>query len=336
MRALKIAGYVLIGILAVVLLLGLIAPKKVETERSIVINAPVEQVFNTVNDLKTWDSWSPWKAADPTVKSVVSDPSTGKDAYSTWTSEKSGSGKMTITGTTPNEQIDMEVNFDGQGSAMIAWKFAPEGKGTKASWAFSSKFPIPFNIMLLFTDFKAMMDKDYDTGLGLLKKVVEEQAQNAPAAKEYAIQVIDLPARYFVGTRAIVPIKDITKFYADNFGKPLPELEAKKIEMAGAPSGLYFVWDEEKQQTDMAAAIPTKAKAEIKGMTTFEVAAGKTLLIEYYGPYEGIGSAHEAMDKYMAANGLKMRTPIIEEYVTDPGTEPNQQKWLTKLYYPVE
>lgn len=336
MRALKIAGFVLLGILAVVFLLGLVAPKKVETERSIVIKAPVEQVFNTVNDLSSWDSWSPWNAADPTVKNTVSNPSSGKDAYFTWTSEHSGSGKMTITESVPNESLKMEVNFDGQGSAKTGWTFTPEGEGVKASWSFSSKFPIPFNIMLLFTDFKAYMDKDYDTGLNLLKKVVEEQAQNAPAAKEYDIQVIDLPARYFVGTRATIPIKDITKFYAEHFGKPLPELKAKKIEMAGAPSGLYFVWDVEKQQTDMAAAIPVKTKVDIKGMTSFEVAAGKTLLIEYYGSYEDIGSAHEAMDKYMAANGLKMRTPVIEEYVTDPGMEPDPNKWLTKLYYPVE
>jgi effector-binding domain-containing protein len=39
------------------------------------------------------------------------------------------------------------------------------------------------------------------------------------------------------------------------------------------------------------------------------------------------------MDDYLKANKLKAGAPVIEEYVTDPGTEPDESKWLTKIYY---
>jgi effector-binding domain-containing protein len=51
------------------------------------------------------------------------------------------------------------------------------------------------------------------------------------------------------------------------------------------------------------------------------------------GGYSGIGKAHEAMDAYMASNKLEQKAPVIEEYITDPGSEPDSSKWLTKIMY---
>ena len=59
MRALKIILFIILGLVGVFLVLGLVAPKEATISRSIVIDAPPELVFNTVNDLSTGDSWSP-------------------------------------------------------------------------------------------------------------------------------------------------------------------------------------------------------------------------------------------------------------------------------------
>ena len=39
------------------------------------------------------------------------------------------------------------------------------------------------------------------------------------------------------------------------------------------------------------------------------------------------------MDEYMKDFGLLNNPPIIEEYVTDPSTEKDPAKWLTKIIY---
>jgi effector-binding domain-containing protein len=43
-----------------------------------------------------------------------------------------------------------------------------------------------------------------------------------------------------------------------------------------------------------------------------------------------------ALDEYMAEKGLQYIPPVVEEYLTDPGQEPDTAKWLTKVIYFVE
>lgn len=45
--------------------------------------------------------------------------------------------------------------------------------------------------------------------------------------------------------------------------------------------------------------------------------------------------AHYAMDAYMKEKGL-MQSVVVEEYITDPMTEKDPAKWLTKIYYVVK
>ena len=53
------------------------------------------------------------------------------------------------------------------------------------------------------------------------------------------------------------------------------------------------------ESIDMAAGVPVKvAPTDLpEGMTAINVAGGKALQIDYYGPYEGSAKAHEALDK---------------------------------------
>ncbi len=55
--------------------------------------------------------------------------------------------------------------------------------------------------------------------------------------------------------------------------------------------------------------------------------------IDYPGAYEGLKYAHQSLNKYFQTNGLRLKPPVIEEYITDPMAEPDTTKWLTKIYY---
>ena len=89
--------------------------------------------------------------------------------------------------------------------------------------------------------------------------------------------------------------------------------------------------------TDMAAAFPiTENLLFGKPVTIFPMAAGRALQIEYLGAYDQLGEAHGAMDDYMAEKNLQMLPPVIEEYITDPGMEPDTAKWLTRIIYRVQ
>jgi effector-binding domain-containing protein len=103
--------------------------------------------------------------------------------------------------------------------------------------------------------------------------------------------------------------------------------------MTGVPTGLYFTWDEQSGTTDMAVGIPVSGSATVPNTEMMTVAAGKALTIDYHGSYDGLQSAHLAIDEFINSTGVQTKMPVIEEYVTDPQAEPDMNKWLTKIYY---
>jgi effector-binding domain-containing protein len=131
----------------------------------------------------------------------------------------------------------------------------------------------------------------------------------------------------------VVPFTKIKDFFIQAYAKIGKAMAANKIKMNSAPLGLYFSYDEQKQITDMAAAIQVSKKVETGEIKMFGLPAGKSYVIDYYGPYDQVAPAYKAMELYMQANGLKQKSPVIEEYITDPGNEPDSSKWLTRIYF---
>ena len=56
--------YTLGGLVALIALLALIAPKSYHVERSIVIKKSKDEVFGYLKFVKNQDHWSPWKAKE--------------------------------------------------------------------------------------------------------------------------------------------------------------------------------------------------------------------------------------------------------------------------------
>ena len=46
---------------------------KVSVRKSIVIDAPLEKVYEFVRDFKPWPAWSPWLITDPECKVSYAD-----------------------------------------------------------------------------------------------------------------------------------------------------------------------------------------------------------------------------------------------------------------------
>jgi carbon monoxide dehydrogenase subunit G len=148
MRALRILLFSLLALIGIALILSLIAPKEAQTSRSIVIDAPQEAVFNTVNNLKSWEDWSPWKEMDPEMKVSYGEKWEGKGGSYSWVGDVAGKGELTIVESKAPKSIATEIMFDGQGNANGSWDFEQTAEGTKTTWGFHSKFPIPSNSTL--------------------------------------------------------------------------------------------------------------------------------------------------------------------------------------------
>lgn len=341
MKALKIVLGIIAAIIAIYLVLCLVGPKEsvMDVSRSAEMSAPASLAYQQVANVTNWEKWLPWKEADPSMKMTYGEPTEGVGANYTWTSDKSGDGSLKIVEAVPNESVKTEIAFsDWAGPPSSGfWTFEGAGEGkTNVTWGMKSNSPLPFMMrgMMLFMDMEAMVGKDFEKGLAALKTYVEEEASKLPTSyRGHEVKEVDFPGVNYATIRNTINMADMQTFFASNYATILGEMGKHDVEMAGMPCALYYQWDEATGTTDLAAAIPASQVAEYgAGVQNTEVKAGKSLVIDYQGGYSGLGNAHYAMDDYMKDRGIESEL-VIEEYVTDPQTEPDSTKWLTRIHY---
>ncbi|MFT4566907.1 MAG: effector-binding domain-containing protein/uncharacterized protein YndB with AHSA1/START domain [Saprospiraceae bacterium] len=329
----------LFGLIAAIVLLyiGLCAlgPKNFDLIRSTEIDAPAPVVFNLINSFKQMDQWNAWSVEDTTNKVTYNDILSGVGAESTWDSEVNDKGRQKIIESIPNQKIRTELEFEGwNGLSHAEFNLSPEKGKTNVSWAMESGDPLPFAFrgFALLSGMKKSIKRSYDDGLVNLKKIAEERA-NESIYEGYQIKELILEEKNYVMNRQEVQFDKIQQFYASNLGVLFSKVQAAGVEMTGMPCGLFFRYDESKGVADMASAIPVGDPINIEGASAFNFPSKKAIQVDFYGDYSQTGSAHQAIDLYMADRGYLQDVPLIEEYITDPTIEKDPSKWLTRVTY---
>ena len=93
MKVLKKVIYALLIVIAIVLLVAAIAPKKYDVEREIAIAKPTSVVFNYVKFLKNQDNFSVWATMDPNMKKDFEGTEGTIGAVTFWDSDNKDEGK---------------------------------------------------------------------------------------------------------------------------------------------------------------------------------------------------------------------------------------------------
>ncbi len=161
--------------LAIVVVAMLVIGEKYHYEKSIVINAPVEKVWQNVNSMKVVNSWSPFMDYDKNMKQTYSGVS-GQigDTYHWSGNEQAGEGEEKITALEPNKKSSINIRFikPFEASADADVLLEPQGNATKVTWTFDTEMNYPMNLMKLTMD--SQMDKDFGKGLQKLKEISEK------------------------------------------------------------------------------------------------------------------------------------------------------------------
>lgn len=147
------------------------------------------------------------------------------------------------------------------------------------------------------------------------------------------------PRSYVVLRKTIATSKIADKQMYDQAGKKLwAYIGQHKLEYSGSWAVLYFTWDEQKKETDMAIAFPVKgvgkiSDGEFSSINIPSVPAAKGVL---KGSYDGLGKAHEEMMAYAKEQSFQHESGLpmaIEEYVVDPWKDKNPENFITNLWY---
>ena len=166
----------LVAVIAIILIVATFQSDDMNVTRSATFTAPPEAAFKVVNDFRQWDAWSPWSKLDPAMKKTLEGPPEGKGAIYRWSGNNEvGEGSTTLVESKPNEMVAMKLEFvrPFAGTSDVQFTFAPEGTGTKVTWAMQSKKPFLGKVMGLFMDCEKMCGDQFNEGLTNLKKIVE-------------------------------------------------------------------------------------------------------------------------------------------------------------------
>jgi hypothetical protein len=153
-------------------------PSTYRIERSVVVNAPVENVYGNVVTFQKWARWSPWAKLDPEMKVAYSGPEGGVGSVYHWKgNDKVGEGRMTVTGAQKDALVQIKLEFlkPWEQTSETTFRLAPAGPGqTRVTWAMTGEHDFVGKLFALFMDMDKMVGGDFEKGLATLKKVAEE------------------------------------------------------------------------------------------------------------------------------------------------------------------
>ena len=174
-----IALYILGGIVALVIVLALLAPKETNVSRSVEVAKSSDKVYDDLRSLQTFVKWSPWEGRDPNLEFGFkgTDGEVGSEYW--WKGNKQvGEGEQEVKELTPGEKVTMELRFLKPWKSIAATWFEvqgePDGSETKVTWAFRSENKLPGSIFMLFMNMDKMLVTDFQKGLDQYKAMVEK------------------------------------------------------------------------------------------------------------------------------------------------------------------
>ena len=161
------------GVVALLLVLPAVLPAHVRVERAASIAAKPDDVYTYLVDLNQYQNWNPFSENDPTATSQVAGSGIGSSL--TWKGEKTGEGKMTISGVEPTGRVRLNLDFytPMEGAALVEWRVeAIDGGKSRMTWSLEEDLSYFHRYFGLVTD--RMIGAMFEKGLQNLKGQLEK------------------------------------------------------------------------------------------------------------------------------------------------------------------
>lgn len=160
----------------------------------------------------------------------------------------------------------------------------------------------------------------------------------APRTKESLmspeITLEDAPAEDALLVRRRIPADEVAKHLGDILPGVFSYAQRAGIALSGPPVVRYS--EHGPASFTIEAGFPVAAASPgedaIQPATLGGTRVASTV---HVGPYEDLPSTYRAMESWMDAQGLESAGDPWEQYITDPGDEPDSAKWLTAVRWPV-
>lgn len=152
-----------------------------------------------------------------------------------------------------------------------------------------------------------------------------------------AVEIKTLPETPFLFMRRRVDLNEVAEQLAEMLPAVFGYVMEAGLPMAGPPVVRYA--EQSAAFATLEAGIPLAAAAEAptdrSGIEAGVLLGGPAAVTIHQGPYDTLGEAHAAVDRWIAANGHSAAGAPWEVYLTDPGEVPDPADWQTEVIWPV-
>jgi hypothetical protein len=167
---------VVAGIIALLLIIALFMKKEHYVKREIIINAPLQKVFNYIKLLKNQDKFNKQAMADPDRDKEFKGTDGTVGFIIAWNGDKSvGEGEKEIMNIIEGKKFETEIRFvrpfKAVGRAIMETEFLSNDK-TKVYWSNAGTLNYPLNLLIPMME--KNVTKDMDISLSTLKNILEK------------------------------------------------------------------------------------------------------------------------------------------------------------------
>jgi len=159
--------------------------------------------------------------------------------------------------------------------------------------------------------------------------------ENTVQKTDIKVEIDTVEAQQMISIRSKVGMSEIGPEMGKLYGELMTYATEKGYKIVGAPVAIYHEWS----YTDSDFECGLIVSGDLEGtdrIIVSETYSGRVVTAMHYGSYMSVTKTWTAVMNYVKQNNLEENGLPWETYITDPATEPDTNKWETRIYQPVK
>ena len=327
----QIGKVVTLTVLTVAALFYLL-PNVALIEQSMEIGATPDKVFELINRPENWAEWYTPLQDTSGVKLRFNGTAAGKGSGMKWISQNPDNltGIMNIRNSKNNRNVTAVVTINDKRSAVMNFKIKPVGIESSMLTITSR---LQFRQDSIWHYVRLMFDRSDELAIiGYLENI-----DNAAIGQTGGIEVLLQRVESFpyIGITDSCSLENVPQRIIELYNELLIFGVRSGIDVTARPVAIYQRLDE--KQTVFEVGIPVvEITAPVSERIRHRTSpASDHVVANYFGSYDTLEDGHNAIQQWLIRYRRKLAGYPWEMFVTDPINESDPNKWLTKIYYPV-
>lgn len=163
-----------------------VLPSSMTVEKQVAVDRPRAAVFALLENLRTFNDWSPWSGEETSAAyTVEGEPGVGQSAQWAGHSGGVGPGVQTIVRTVPNQRVESVLDpgqpegprLPWEAHPKLVWAVEKKPAGSLVIWSMTSDCTrSPAGVPCRYINFasRQMLEATFESGLGRLKTLAEQ------------------------------------------------------------------------------------------------------------------------------------------------------------------